>query len=719
MRSGLPVRGRTYDLGKGTCPRAMILALICVCFSVGACSAKGEKKVTKKENLNVCLITIDTLRADRVGYSGYDIETPHLDFLGRGGARFMNAVCQVPLTLPSHASILTGTNPPFHKVRNNGTYSLRETDTTLAEVLRERNYETAAFMGAFPLDSQFGLDQGFGTYDDQFHNPEYLAGYEPQRTAEQVYGAAAGWLEQNAGKKFFIWVHYYDPHLPYTPPPPFDKKYASPYDGEVAYTDVYVGKLLELMKEKGLEKNTLIVVASDHGEGLGQHGEDTHGIFLYDSTLKIPLLFYCPGVIPAGIEVRAQIRTADILPTILDLLKIPVPKDCQGRSLIPSMEGGDVDWESYAETYLPLLACGWSEMKSIRTNRWKFILAPKPELYDLTKDPLEKDNIIAGEPETSGQLLNRLKKLEKDLSSPEPEGSRSELSPEAQEKLASLGYVGRGREQPIRKHSSIDPKDKVHVFEEMVKVEMALAKGAPKEAEEILKRIVAQDPENPWLLHFLGKTYQKLGDLDKAIKAFSQAVAISPDDVYSHYLLARSYFQTGMTGQAKDEALKVLSYFADHLGSLLLLAEIHANSGEYDQAIPYLERAVRGDPDNLTARLLLAHLLTLAKNYDQALAQYQFLQAKMPDDPGVYHSLGMLSTLKGRAEEGIQYFLKELDIRENPDTRFLLGMAYGKMQKYGQAISCLEQYLNSLPPNEPEKRTKAEAAIRFFRSKLS
>jgi choline-sulfatase len=719
MRSGLRVSGRTFDLMKRICPRAMILALVCVCFSVGACSAKGKGKVTKKENLNVCLVTIDTLRADRVGYSGYDIETPHLDFLAREGARFMNAVCQVPLTLPSHASILTGTNPPFHKVKNNGTYFLRENDTTLAEILRERNYETAAFIGAFPLDSQFGLDQGFGTYDDQFHNPEYLAGYEPQRTAEQVFGAAAGWIEQNAGKKFFIWVHYYDPHLPYAPPPPFDKKYASPYDGEVAYTDVYVGKLLELLKEKGLEKNTLFVVASDHGEGLGQHGEDTHGIFLYDSTLKIPLLFYCPGVIPAGIEVRAQVRTTDIVPTILDLLKIPVPPDCQGTSLISSMEGEDIDRESYAETYLPRLACGWSEMKSIRTNRWKFILAPKAELYDLTKDPLEKNNIIAGEPETTGQLLNRLNKLEKDLSSAQPEGSRSELSPDAQEKLASLGYVGQGRQRRIPKHSSIDPKDKVHVFEEMVKAEMALAKGAPKKAEEILKRIVAEDPENPWLLHFLGKAYQKLEDFDESIKAFTKAVRLNPDDVYSHYLLARSYFHKGMTGKAKDEALIVLSYFADHLGSLLLLAEIHADSGEYDQAIKYLGKAVRGNPEDMTTRLLFAQTLSLAKDYERALTEYEFLQTQMPDDPGIIHNLGMLSTLTGRTEEGVRYFLRELELREDPNTYFLLGMAYGNLQKYREAISCLERYLSSLPPGETEKRTRAESALRYFRSKLS
>jgi tetratricopeptide (TPR) repeat protein len=384
------------------------------------------------------------------------------------------------------------------------------------------------------------------------------------------------------------------------------------------------------------------------------------------------------------------------------------------------MEGEGVDRESYAETYLPLLSFGWSELKSIRTNRWKLILAPKPELYDLKTDPFEEKNVIDRESETAGKLLHRLEESEKSLSFPEEAGnSRSELAQEDQEKLSSLGYVGRSRERRIPGHSDIDPKDKIHIFEDMVKAELALAGGAPKEAEKILKRLVAEDPENPWLLHFLGKAYQKLEDFDKSIKAFTKAVRLNPDDVYSHYLLARSYFRKGMTREAKNEAALVLSYFADHLGSLLLLAEIHANAGEYDTAIMYLEKAVRGDPDNLTARLLFAHTLTLAKNYERALMEYEFLQARMPDDPGIYHNLGMLSTLKDQAEEGIRYFLRELELKENPDTRFLLGMAYGKLQKYREAIGCLERYLNSLPPDDTEKRNKVDSALRFFRSKLS
>ncbi len=703
------MRGRTIVL---------LGALLGAVLSTEACSPRGNAKIPDAEGFNVVLVTIDTLRADRLGYSGHPIETPQLDRLARGGARFMNAVCQVPLTLPSHASILTGTEPPFHQVRNNGTYALREQDTTLAEILRDRSYRTAAFIGAFPLDSQFGLDQGFELYDDRFRNPEALAGYEPQRTAEQVTGAATAWLEENGGKKFFIWLHYYDPHLPYSPPAPFDTAYASPYDGEVAYTDVWVGKFVEFLKKKGLGNRTLIVVAGDHGEGLGEHGEDTHGIFLYDTTLKIPLIFYGPGIIPGGTEVKGQVRTVDIVPTILDLLGIPVPSPCQGASLIPCMQGEEVDRDAYAETYLPLLACGWSEMKSIRTGRWKFILAPKPELYDLANDPLEKDNLIDREAETAGRLLRRLTELEKGLAQPGAEEPRFALSQGDAEKLSSLGYIGLGPEPRRPGHSDTDPKDKIHVFDDMVRAEAALAGGTPGEAAGILRRVVAEDPENPWLLHFLGRAYQKLGDLDASIEALSRAVRLNPDDVYSHYLLARSYFRKGLTGEAKSEARLVLSTFADHTGSLMLMAEIHADAGELETAIPYLERAVRKDPDDPTARLLLAQVLSLARQYGRAFTEYDFLRTRTPEDPAVRHDLGMLSLLTGRPEEGIRYFLEELALRDDPETRFLLGMTYGKLERYPEAIGCLEGYLSSLPPGETARREKAATALRYFRSKL-
>ncbi len=686
---------------------------------LGMSPVSQKKNIPGTEGLNVLLITIDTIRADRLGYSGYNIETPHLDALAFGGARFLNAVCQVPLTLPSHASILTGTNPPFHQIKNNGTYFLDENLTTLAEILKQEGYQTAAFIGAFPLGSQFGLDQGFDLYDDGFKNPDHLKGYEPQRVAAQVFERTAEWFDLNSRDSFFVWVHYYDPHLPYTPPPPFDKTYRSPYDGEIAYTDVYVGKLVELLKEKDIYGNTLIVVAGDHGEGLGEHREDTHGIFLYDTTLKIPLIFHSPGRIPEEIAVDSQVRTVDIFPTVLDILNISSPKDCQGQSLVPFFEGRNVALDSYAESYLPLLVCGWSELKSIRTNKWKFIKAPNPELYDMEKDPTEDKNLAAQEKEVAMRMLLELEQLEKCLSSPAERTPVRQMTPEEQEKLAALGYIGGNVSQKNRKESRIDPKDKIQIFEDALRAELLLSRGEAEKAREILKKLSDTEPGNPLIHYFFGKAYQNLGKWEQAILEFQKVLAINPDDVYSHFALATSFYRVGKSEEALREAKNVLSYLEEHFETLMLLARIFGERGNLQESTVYLERALLLKPDNFELRFLLANSLMMAKEYDRAIEAYKSLLDTKPDDPRVYYGLGMVSYFRSDFEEAIKYFLKEIELHTNPRATFFLGISYGKLNKYSEAVFYLEKYLESIPPEDTTQREKTEATIRFFKSKLS
>lgn len=695
-----------------------LAVLIAISVSLSFSFFETQKKIIRLSNLNVLLITIDTIRADRVGYHGYDIETPQLDFLAYKGTRFMNAVCQVPLTLPSHASILTGTNPPFHQIKNNGTYYLKENLMTLAEILKEKEYKTAAFIGAFPLHSQFGLNQGFDVYDDRFKNPNYLEGYEPQRIAEQVYDSAAGWLKAHTSQKFFVWVHYYDPHLPYTPPSPFDTKCKSAYDGEIAYTDVYVGKLVNLLKEKGIYTKTLMIIVGDHGEGLGDHGEDTHGIFLYDTVLKVPLIFHSPDVIPSGLEIDKQVRTIDIFPTILEILEVPIPESCQGMSMIPLMEGKDLEIESYGETYLPLLACGWSELKAIRTNKWKFIQAPKPELYDLENDSFEEKNLIEREKELADQLRKKLETMEKKVASGEETEPAKRLTPEEQEKLAALGYIRGTGFDKMDRQSNIDPKDKIHIFEETIKAELALSKGEPEKAEEILKKLAALEPGNPMIHHFLGKTYQKSGEWDKSIEEFKKALKINSEDIYSHYFLALSYNKTGKKEDAIQEAKIALSFLGQHFNSLLLLADIYGNSGDYKVAVHYLQKAIEIEPGNIDIRLLYANYLAMAKEYDKAYAEFKDILDEIPDNPNVYRSLGIICYFRNDFKEAIKYLTLEIKLQSNPNSYFLLGMAYGRLGNYREAISYLEKYAASLPVKETEKKKKAESAILFFKSKL-
>jgi arylsulfatase A-like enzyme len=419
-----------------------ILILISLGYStIFSNIAVPKVKIKKTSDLNVLLITIDTIRADRVGYSGAEIETPNLDSLAYGGARFMNAVCQVPLTLPSHASILTGTNPTYHQIKGNGPFYLDEEFTMLPEILKERDYLTAAFVGSYVLDSEFGMSQGFEFYDDDFLTPDFFV---KERKAEDVFNSVAEWLGKNYGEKHFIWVHYFDPHDPYKPPPPFDTKYKTrPYEGEIVYTDVYVGKLIDLLKTKGIYDNTIVIIVGDHGEDLFDHREPTHGIFLYDSTIKVPLIFHGPGIIPKGLSIEKQVRTIDIFPTVLDILKIDIPTFCQGESLVPVLEGKKVKQleESYSETYYPLTSYGWSELKSIRTDKWKYIHAPEQELYDLVNDPKEKRNVIEENKKVARNLTKKLENMEKRTSSGAKSKTR-ELTQQDEEKLRALGYVG-------------------------------------------------------------------------------------------------------------------------------------------------------------------------------------------------------------------------------------------------------------------------------------
>src|SRR5574341_885992 len=370
----------------------VICALCLLALAVDGCkSSKKESpppEAAPLRPLNVVLVTLDTLRADRLGCYGYkEIETPNLDRLAAEGVLFENAVAQTPLTPPSHASMFTGQYPNVHKVRNTGGFVLQSSSTTMAEIFQEQGWDTAAFIGASVLKKLFGFNQGFAVYDDQMPKPDDRMTREyPERPAARVVDRAVEWLNGRSAKPFFLWVHLFDPHLPFEPPPPFRQKYAGRlYDGEIAYVDRELGRLLEAIHKKSPPEKTLIVVVSDHGESLGEHGEFTHGVFLYESTLHIAFLLKGPGV-PVGLRVKQQARTIDLLPTVLELLGGRTPRDVQGASLVPSFTGKPVATEyAYAETLYPKMNMGWTELRAVRTNRWKYVRAPKPELYDLDR----------------------------------------------------------------------------------------------------------------------------------------------------------------------------------------------------------------------------------------------------------------------------------------------------------------------------------------------
>lgn len=293
--------------------------------------------VKKESQLSVLLITLDTTRADRLGCYGYSkAETPNIDWFASRGVRFANAYASVPLTFPSHCSIMTGTYPLYHGARNNGNYRLHSDLLTLAEILKDKGYNTAAFVSSFTVDSRFGLDQGFEIYDDDFRRGQAFKALNAERRAEEVFEPFSSWIETRKRGPFFCWLHFFDPHLPYDPPSPYKEKFAHElYDGEVAYMDYYVGKVIEKLKEKNLLSQVLIVLAGDHGEAFGEKGESGHGVFLYEESLRVPLIFYADYRLPVNRIIKARVRLIDIMPTILDLLEITIPKEVQGKSLLP------------------------------------------------------------------------------------------------------------------------------------------------------------------------------------------------------------------------------------------------------------------------------------------------------------------------------------------------------------------------------------------------
>ena len=348
---------------------------------------------------NFLLVTIDTLRADRVGAYGYvAAQTPALDRLAREGALVEDAVVQVPQTRPSHASILTGRYPYEHRIRDNYSSPLDRKVPTLATLLKARGYATAAFIGAYPVARTSGLDQGFDVYDDPFGAGESATTRRSaqERSAEKVADAAIAWLGERRAKPFFAWVHFFDPHAPYEAPAPFGARFAkSPYDGEVAYADSQLGRLLEWLDRSGVRGQTLVLVTSDHGESLGEHGEDEHMIFVYDATLRVPMLASWPGRIPSGVRLKGQLRSIDIVPTALELLGLP-PVPTSGASRSEALLTGSriPDNESYAESLYGNIHHGWAPLYSLRGEGFKFIDAPRPELYHLVNDPGETRNLV-------------------------------------------------------------------------------------------------------------------------------------------------------------------------------------------------------------------------------------------------------------------------------------------------------------------------------------
>ena len=627
---------------------------------MAACQSKQDTAKHMRP-MNVVLVTVDTLRPDHLGCYGYrDIETPALDGLAKRGVLFENAVAQTPLTPPSHASIFTGQNPDVHKVRNTGGFILSSSSHPLARILREQGWDTAAFVGSAVMKKLFGFDNGFAVYDDQMPRPGNRNEFreDPERKASVVVDRALDWLSKKPadGKPFFLWVHIYDPHIPYQPPAEFVRKYEGrPYDGEIAYADQQIGRLFDALPKKG---ETLTAVLSDHGESLGEHGEHTHGVFLYDATLRIPFIIAGPGV-PAGVRVKQQARTIDFLPTILELLGGQAPTYVQGVSLAPSFTGANVASEkSYAETLYPKMNMNWSELRAIRTNRWKYIRAPRPELYDLASDPGETKNVIQ---DNGGEAS----KFESQLKSGSEKVDTAMVDERVMDQLKSLGYVsGVGGRSYELSGKGMDPKDAVDILRLIDEAESGGTNLPEARRIELLRKALAKDPGNPSLYYQLGGRLEKNGRYDEAMQLYRSALSrgidsgrlhsrladlllrrgekepaiaeyekaaqINPADLDSQSNLAMAYLEKGRLADAERAFKWILTNDASYAAAQNGMGLVSIQKREFPAARGYFERAAQLDPELVEVHMNLGLIYEMAGDRARARASLETFLTKAP-----------------------------------------------------------------------------------------
>jgi arylsulfatase A-like enzyme/Tfp pilus assembly protein PilF len=580
---------------------------------------------------NVLLITIDTVRADHVGaYGATSGATPTLDRLAREGVRFADATSQAPLTGPAHAAILTGQYPARLGVRDNASTPIPPGTATLATLLKSRGYRTAGFVGAFILGPEYGFAQGFDAFDASF--AKFSAGMklQAQRRAGEVTDAALKWLSSTqhpapSTQHWFAWIHYYDAHAPYEPPAAFRTRFpASPYDGEVAYVDSNIAKVIAALEASGQLDRTLVVVVADHGEGLGDHGEQEHGLFLYESVLHVPWIMRLPAHVSAGTVVKTQVRAIDILPTIAAIAGAPSPK-VDGLNVMPFV-GGTAPRDpapSYAETFYPKWHFGWSELKSIRVGDWKYIDAPKPELYDMRADAGERKNALDARGPLAGGLSTELTKIGGSFG-PAAIADAPQPDPETLARLRSLGYVGIAA--PLSTGRGPDPKDmvpKLEMFKTGISRAMdALGRGNADFAIAELKKLIAIDERSYELHLFLGDAYAQKREWDAALGEYAAARVLNASS--SAPLVSEARVRLGQHDFAKAHAaIEAAAKLEPASGEVALVrGSILEEEGRGPEAITQYDAAIKANPSDGQARASLVSLAMEMRRYDLAKPQF-------------------------------------------------------------------------------------------------
>ena len=631
-----------------------------ICCLAAILSAYGVAQ-TKASQPDVFLVTIDTLRADHVHCYGYpDIETPALDGLAKDGIRFTQAFTPSPITNTSHTSILTGLLPSSHGVTNFAV-PLSPSHPTLAELLHRKAYHTAAFIGAVILDSQTlapGLDRGFDFYDNfPEHSSTKSRWGRVERRGMDVVHHAEAWLTAHPSGPHFVWVHLYDPHDPYEPPTPYSRIYKDRlYDGEIAYADSALANFITYLKKHGWYAKSLIAVVGDHGEGLGQHNEATHGIFLYDSTTHVPLILKLPAGSGGGRVVDAQVRTTDILPTVLDLVGASTPQRLDGQSMKSYFEGADIASRiAFGETDYPL-RFGWAPLRSVRTDKFKFIEAPRPELYDLRADAAESDNKYEPWNAHVQEFRGLLAKLR--AKAPPPGPSTGVVGQGTIDELKALGYLGRadvGSATNTPEPSLLpDPKDKIEEQNLLHSAMIASEDDRETDARESLKKVLQLDPKSPTALRQLGELELKAGDYASAAQHLKGALEVRPDDATAAFYEGQALEKTHDLPGARDALEASLKLMPSQLQARLLLGQIYLALKNAPAAEDQFEAALLLKSNSLEAQIGAAKALIAEGNLKAALQQLDPLTGAQSNSAEAFDLLAQAYTGLGKIVEARQ-----------------------------------------------------------------
>jgi len=638
---------------------------------VAACS--GPPPGPSYPGANVLVVTIDTLRADRLGAYGHaGAETPRLDRLAREGVRFDQAISPMPMTLPSHTSLMTALDPYQHGVRDNADFEISPDIVMLAESFQQAGYDTGAFVAAYVLHSRWGLSRGFNVYDDSdVHGVDDLGGEgRLERRGDEVLAAALPWLLQERDAPFFGWVHLYDPHAPYEAPEPWASRFADePYDGEVAYTDTLIEELLRELGTAGLLDNTIVVVTSDHGEDLLDHGEHGHGLFVYDTTQRVPLILRLPDGAAAGTVVEQQVRLIDVGPTMLDLVGIATLGAVTGQSFKGFLADAGEARVAYSETMYPRWHLGWQELYALRKDGYKYILAPTPELYDLGADPGETNNLTEQLPDLADDMRAELEALGADVD----DSARSETTGEAARRLRALGYIGTAP-AALGDGPLPDPKDKVEVYAMLVEADSLMHELRYNEAEALLESLTELDPRLVDAYNQLGTARLYTEDFLGAEEAFLAALALRPDYEAVLASLGIVHRRLGDTDLARADFDAVLALDPRNTNALFNLGEMEMEAGNPPAALRYFDRVIDLYDEPAAPRFAAGVAAYEMGDFRRAYDEFEWVAAATPDFSTVHYYRALMREDQGDTDAALAMY--QLALNGDPeDFRSLFNMA--------------------------------------------